>query len=57
MKHLLKRSENIDETGVKLRRKLLEIYDKTVWNNNGWYLDDGRKESYLEEMRGIAKVK
>lgn len=46
----IRRSEKQDETGMKLRRKILEIYEKTVWKNNGWYKDDGLQEKYLNEL-------
>jgi len=50
-KPFIKRSEKNDDLGVKLRKKLLKIYDKTVWANNGWYIDDGLKGSYLRELK------
>ncbi len=47
------RSEAIDEIGIKIRTRILEIYDKTVWKNDGWYIDDGLKETYLKELNEI----
>lgn len=49
----IRRSEKQDELGVKLRKKLSEIYDKTVWNNNGWYNDGGLKNTYLRELNEL----
>lgn len=49
----IRRSEQRDETGMKLRDKILEIYDKTVWANDGWYIDDGLKEDYLTKLTQI----
>ena len=43
-------NENQDDLGIKLRKRLLEIYDKTVWNNDGWYIDDGLMSKYLGEL-------
>ncbi|MDO8663917.1 MAG: radical SAM protein, partial [Candidatus Wildermuthbacteria bacterium] len=51
----IKRSETRDEDGEKLRKKLLEIYDKTIWVNNGYYADDGFKETYLKELNKILQ--
>lgn len=49
----IKRSETNDKIGQKLREKLLGIYDKTVWANDGWYKDDGFKETYIKELNEI----
>ena len=38
-----------------LRKKLLEIYDNTVWNNDGWYIDDGFKDDYLRELNEVLQ--
>ncbi len=46
----IKRSENQDDLGIKLRKRLLEIYDKTVWNNDGWYIDDGFMPRYFGDL-------
>jgi len=51
----IKRSEKRDEMGRELRNKILEIYDKTVWANDGWYADAGLKENYLKELNIIIK--
>jgi len=53
----IKRSENQNDLGIKLRRKLLEIYDKTVWINDGWYIDDGLMPKYLGELSAILTGK
>ncbi|GEM_PF-39177 len=50
----IRRSEKRDEIGTKLRNKISEIYDKTVWANDGWYADDGFKENYLAELKQIT---
>jgi hypothetical protein len=38
---------------------LLEIYDKTVWENSGWYIDDGLGNRYIkgfnELMSGASR--
>lgn len=49
----IKRSENMDDLGRALRKKILEIYEKTVWVNDGWYVDDGLKGRYLMELGGL----
>lgn len=49
----IRRSETPDSLGNRLRKKLLEIYDKTVWNNDGWYIDDGLRDNYLKELNEI----
>jgi anaerobic magnesium-protoporphyrin IX monomethyl ester cyclase len=52
-KPFIKRSEQLDRAGRKMRNKLLEIYDNTVWKNDGWYIDDGRKSEYFQELDNI----
>ncbi len=42
------RSETKDEIGLKLRKKILEIYDQTVWSNNGWYKEENVDQSIQE---------
>lgn len=49
----IKRSEMSDDIGIQLRKALLRIFDYTVWANDGWYVDDGMKESYLEDLNKI----
>ena len=50
----IKRSEETDEVGVKLRSKLIEIYDNTVWKDNrGSFVDDSKSRVYLEELEEI----
>ncbi len=51
----IKRSEKLDKLGTALRDKLLEIYDKTVLKNNGWYSDDGFKSIYLGDLNDLCK--
>lgn len=51
----IRRSEIQDGLGVELRKKLLEIYDRTVWNNDGWYIDDGLRDNDFEELNTILK--
>ena len=46
----IERSERYDETGKKLRTLLLKVFDDTVWDNDGWYKDDGNQENYLKEL-------
>ncbi len=50
----IKMSEKLDDLGLKLRSKLLEFYTKTVWSNNGWYIDDGLKNDYLTELNRLC---
>ena len=51
----IERSEKQDELGIGLRKKLLEIYDKTVFSNNGWYDDGGLEDMYIDQLNKIAK--
>ncbi|MFC2070888.1 B12-binding domain-containing radical SAM protein [Chloroflexota bacterium] len=51
----IRRSETLDAVGRELRKKLLDIYDNTVWDNDGWYADDSLKSSYLQELREIIQ--
>jgi radical SAM superfamily enzyme YgiQ (UPF0313 family) len=51
----IKRSETQDDLGVKLRKRLIEIFDKTVLNNDGWYVDDGLMPMYLGELSEITQ--
>lgn len=53
----IRRSEKQDEIGIKLRKKLSGIYDKTVWKNNGWYKDDGLHNTYLRELNELTNNK
>lgn len=55
-RNFIKRSETQDETGKRLRKKLLEIYEATVWKNDGWYTDDGRGKEYLDELNAILNT-
>ena len=49
----IRRSEKRDRMGVQLRKKLLEIYDRTVFANDGWYSDDGLEDIDLKELNKI----
>jgi radical SAM superfamily enzyme YgiQ (UPF0313 family) len=50
----IKRSEMTDQTGQRLRDKLIEIYEKTVWKDNrGSFVDDGNSDVYLGELENI----
>ena len=51
----IRRSEKSDAIGKKLRNKLLDIYENTVWKNDGWFRDDGKKEKYIDELDDIVK--
>lgn len=52
-KPYIRRSEKLDDVGKKIRRKLIEIYDKTVWKNNGFFIDDGQTEKNIEELNKL----
>lgn len=49
----IRRSENQDNVGRRLRRKLLEAYDELVWANDGWYDDRGREDQYVRDLEAI----
>ena len=49
----IKRSEKLDDIGKKLRRILNQIYEETVWKNDGWFKDDGNQQLYLTELNKI----
>ena len=49
----IERSEKTDRIGINLRKKLLEVYDNTVFVNNGWYINDGKENTYLEELHAL----
>ena len=51
----IRRSELQDDLGIKLRKKLIEIYDKTVFLNDGWYVNDGHEAGYLEDLENIVE--
>jgi len=51
----IKRSEKLDELGTGLRKKLIEIFKETVWQNDGWYIDNGRKDLYSGELNDMIK--
>lgn len=46
----IRRSEKLDDVGKKLRRKLIYIFNKTVFDNDG-----GTQEANLVELNGIMK--
>lgn len=49
----IRRSENLDKAGLSLRKELCGIYKKTVWQNNGWYIDNGLGKTYLKKLNKI----
>lgn len=49
-KPFIRRSEKLDAVGKKLRKKLIYIFNKTVFNNDGWYKDDGMQPINLVEL-------
>ncbi len=49
----IERSENLDETGRALEKRLYEIYDKCVFGNDGWYNDGGKLNDYISELEII----
>ena len=49
----IKRSEGLDPVGVRLRKKILEIYEETVWSNNGWY-KESREAEFLQELKALS---
>ncbi|MDD5255858.1 MAG: radical SAM protein [Candidatus Omnitrophica bacterium] len=50
----IKRSEGLDPVGVRLRKKILEIYEETVWSNNGWYKGTNREAEFLRELKALS---
>lgn len=51
----IRRSEIPDKLGREIRKKLLEIFDKTVWEHDGWYIDDGLEDNYLKELNELLQ--
>jgi len=51
----IRRSEKPDGIGRKLRKKLVAIYDETVFQNNGWYKDEGLKDTYIGELEALRQ--
>lgn len=49
------RSEKLDKIGIALRKKLILIYDETVFSNNGWYHDTGITQRYIAELEDIVR--
>lgn len=49
----IRRSETPDQIGQKLRTKILEIYDKTIFAHNGWYVNNGSESIYLQQLQEI----
>ena len=54
-KYYIRRSESPDSIGKKLRKKLVAIYDETVFQNNGWYKDEGLKDTYIGELELLVQ--
>ena len=51
----IRRSETQDQLGTLLRKKIISIYDKTVYENDCWFVDDGNEQRYLEELAAICQ--
>jgi len=51
----IRRSEVRDMIGDKLKTKLNDIYTETVFKNDGWYNDEGKKTRYLLELRELMR--
>lgn len=52
----IERSEKNDDLGMRLRKRLFEIHNDTVWINNGWYEDNGLEEKYLDELNKLSLI-
>jgi len=50
----IRRSEKVDELGSKLREKLLSIFDKTVFENNGFFVEEGNSDRCIDELNFIV---
>jgi len=50
----IERSEKNDLLGIQLRKKLIEIYEKTVQSNDGWYCGEHLEKQYLDELEKIV---
>lgn len=51
----IERSEKDDEFGKKTEAKLFEIFNDTVFANDGWYNDHGKINEYLAELKILEK--
>jgi len=49
----IERSEKLDDKGIALRKKLIEIFNNTVFENDGWYKDDGNSDKYDIELKKL----
>ena len=38
---------------MQLRKKLMDIYDETVFANDGTYKDNGKEKGHIEELNNI----
>ena len=47
----IKRSEISDALGVKIRKRLLDIFNETIVKNNGWYASNGCADRYISELK------
>ncbi len=53
----IRRAETLDAVGVKIRKQLELIYEKTVWANDGEYIDDGHKDEYIALLENMVSEK
>lgn len=51
----IRRSEKTDAVGKMLRNKLIEIYENTVWKNEGRFKKDGNKQKYIQKLEGFMR--
>jgi len=51
----IERSEKDDNIALNLRKRLVKIYDCTVFENDGWYTDDGKLKEYLGELESLSR--
>lgn len=54
-KDYIRRSERPDAIGRKLRKRLVAIYDEKVFQNNGWYKDEGLTDTYIGELEALVQ--
>lgn len=54
-KPYIRRSETLDGTGRQLRTRLIQIYDDTVFANDGFYRDNGLMRAYLKDLEAICR--
>lgn len=51
----IERTEKTDEVGKKLDEELNQIFNETVFANDGWFNDNGKQNNYIDRLENLIK--